>query len=187
VIGAAELAAFESCITGGGIAVFPTDTLYGIGCSPADEAARERLYELKGRPRDKPSAVMFFSMEAAEPVLAGLGPRTRGVLEALLPGPVLAVLPGNQGIRVPRLEGFGSLRVGVLQTSANLAGGAEPRRVVDVPEKLRSGADLVLDGGELSGIASTVVDLTRYEDEGHWEILRDGAVSSAALSSALRS
>src|SRR5205085_12081508 len=81
VIGAADAAAFEECIAGGGIAVFPTDTLYGIGCSPEDEAARERLYELKGRPRDKPSAVMFFSMEAAEPVLAEVGPRTRGAIE----------------------------------------------------------------------------------------------------------
>jgi L-threonylcarbamoyladenylate synthase len=187
VIGAAELAAFETCITGGGIAVFPTDTLYGIGCSPHDEAARERLYELKGRPPDQPSAVMFFSMKAAEPVLGGVGRRTRGALEALLPGPVLAVLPSGQGIRVPRLEGFGGLAVGVLQTSANLAGGPEPRRVEDVPEELRAGADLVLDGGELPGIASTVVDLSSYERDGTWEVLREGAVSSVELSSALRS
>jgi L-threonylcarbamoyladenylate synthase len=187
VIGAAELAAFETCITGGGIAVFPTDTLYGIGCSPDDEAARERLYEVKGRPRDKPSAVMFFSMEAAEPVLAGVGRRTRGALEALLPGPLLAVLPGGKGIRVPRLQGFASVGVAVLQTSANLAGGPEPRGLADVPDELRAGADLVLDGGELPGIASTVVDLSRYETDRTWEVLREGAVSSEELSSALRS
>ena len=65
MIGAADVAAFEECIAGGGIAVFPTDTLYGIGCAPEDGRARERLYELKGRPRDKAAAVMFFSMEAA--------------------------------------------------------------------------------------------------------------------------
>jgi L-threonylcarbamoyladenylate synthase len=187
VIGAAELAAFESCIAGGGIAVFPTDTLYGIGCSPESDAARERLYELKGRPRDKPSAVMFFSLEAAEPELAGVGARTRSALEALLPGPVLAVLPGGKGIRIPRLQGFESVRVAVLQTSANLAGGPEPRRLADVPHELRAGAGVVLDGGELSGIASTVVDLRRYEEEGSWEVLREGAVSRAELSSALRS
>lgn len=187
MIGAAELAAFESCITGGGIAVFPTDTLYGIGCSPDDEAARERVYELKGRPRDKPSAVMFFSMEAAEPALAGLGARTRTALEALFPGPALVVLSGNKGIRIPRMKRFASVRVAVLQTSANLAGGPAPRRLADVPEELRSGADLVLDGGELPGIASTVVDLSRYETDGTWEVLREGAVSSEELSNALRS
>jgi L-threonylcarbamoyladenylate synthase len=187
VIGAADVAAFERCITGGGIAVFPTDTLYGIGCSPADASARERLYELKGRSPDKPSAVMFFSMEAAEPVLGALGPRTRAALERILPGPVLAVLPGNKGIRIPCLESFRSSRVAVLQTSANLAGGPEPRRLSDVPEELRSAADLVLDGGELPGIASTVVDLSRYEEAGSWEVLREGAVSAAALKSAFRS
>jgi L-threonylcarbamoyladenylate synthase len=187
VIGAAEVAAFERCIADGGIAVFPTDTLYGIGCSPDDEAAIARLYDLKGRPKDQPSAVMFFSMEAAVPVLGELGPRTRTTLRELLPGPVLAVLPGGKGIRIPRLEGFESVRVGVLQTSANLAGGPEPRTLADVPEALRSGADLVLDGGELPGIASTVVDLSRYESDGTWEILREGAVPSSELSRALMS
>ena len=187
MIGAAELAAFESCIAGGGIAVFPTDTLYGIGCSPDDEAARERLYELKGRPRDKPSAVMFFSMEAAAPMLAGLGARTRLVLRELLPGPVLAVLPGSKGIRVPRVGGFESSHVAVLQTSANLSGGPEPRRLADVPVELRSGADLVLDGGELPGIPSTVLDLSRYESDGSWAVLREGAVPLSALSSVFKS
>jgi L-threonylcarbamoyladenylate synthase len=187
LIGAAELAAFERCIGDGGIAVFPTDTLYGIGCRPDDDAAVARLYDLKGRPKEKPSAVMFFSMDAAEPAFAELGPRTRAALEELLPGPVLAVLPGNKGIRIPRLEGFESLRVAVLQTSANLAGGPEPRTLADVPEALRSGADLVVDGGALPGTASTVVDLTRYETDGTWEVLREGAVSSSELSRVLTS
>jgi L-threonylcarbamoyladenylate synthase len=187
VIGAADVAAFERCITGGGIAVFPTDTLYGIGCSPSDASASERLYELKGRSPDKPSAVMFFSIEAAEPVLAKFGSRTRAAVEQILPGPVLVVLPGSKGIRIPRLEGFGSVRTPVLQTSANLTGGPEPRRLTDVPAELRSAADLVLDGGELPGIASTVVDLSRYETDGSWEVLREGAVSLPALSSVLRS
>ena len=187
MIGAADAAAFEECIAGGGIVVFPTDTLYGIGCSPCDEGARERLYELKGRPHDKPSAVMFFSLEAAEPALRGLGPRARAAVERLLPGPVLVILPGNKGIRVPQLESFQSMRSPVLQTSANLSGGADPRRLADVPEELRSGADLVLDGGELPGVASTVVDLSRYESDRSWKVLREGAVPLSEVSSVLRS
>jgi L-threonylcarbamoyladenylate synthase len=191
VIGAAEIAAFERCINDGGIAVFPTDTLYGIGCSPDHEAARARLYELKGRPHDKPSAVMWFSLDAAQPAFTELGRRTRAALERLLPGPVLVVLPGGEGIRVPRLEGalapLGASRSAVLQTSANLSGGPDPRRLEDVPEALRSGADLVLDGGELPGVASTVVDLSRYEAEREWAVLREGAMTAAEVSRALRS
>ena len=131
---------------------------------------------------------MYFSLQAAEPVLAAVPHRTRTALARLLPGPVLLVLPGNKGIRIPRVEGpLASVRSAVVQTSANLSGGAEPRTLSDVPEALRAGADYVLDGGELPGVPSTVVDLRAYEADGTWEILREGAVSADEVSSALRS
>jgi L-threonylcarbamoyladenylate synthase len=167
------------------VALFPTDTLYGIGCRPDDEAAIERMYALKGRPRDKPSALMYFSVAAALEAHPGLGPRTRAAMERLLPGPVLLVLPGGQGVRVPALEappaGAG---VTVLQTSANLSGGPDPRRLEDVPESILAGVDLVLDGGELPGVPSTVLNLSRYES-GEWEVLREGAAPRAELTRAL--
>ena len=119
---------------------------------------------------------MYFSLEDALAAHPGLGGRTRAVLARLLPGPVLVVLPGGAGVRVPALEGPpAGARVAVLQTSANLSGGPDPRRLEDVPEAIRAGADLVIDGGELPGVPSTVVDLSRYE-AGEWEVLRDGAV-----------
>jgi L-threonylcarbamoyladenylate synthase len=161
--------------------VFPTDTLYGLGCRPDDEAAVERVYRLKARPRDKPSALMYFSVAAALEAHPDLAVATRAALERLLPGPVLAVLPGGYGIRVPALDvPPAGARVTVLQTSANLTGGPDPRRLADVPESIREGADLVLGGGELPGIPSTVVDLTAYES-GEWRVLREGALSRAQL------
>ena len=167
------------------MAVFPTDTLYGIGCRPDDEAAIERVYALKGRPREKPSALMYFSPAAALEAHPGLGPRVRAAVEALLPGPVLLVLPGGKGVRVPALEGPpAGARVTVLQTSANLSGGPDPRRLEDVPEPIRAGVDLVLDGGELPGVPSTVVDLSRYENE-EWVVLREGAVPRERLGQVL--
>jgi L-threonylcarbamoyladenylate synthase len=161
--------------------VFPTDTLYGIGCHAGDDAAIRRVYELKGRPAEKRSAVMYFSMDA----LPQTGPRVRAAVEKLLPGPVLVVLPGGMGVRVPDLPALAGVRVPVLQTSANLTGGPEPRRLSDVPASLRQGADLVVDGGELPGVASTVVDLSRYEESGEWTVLREGAVSSDRLAELL--
>jgi L-threonylcarbamoyladenylate synthase len=68
----------------------------------------------------------------------------------------------------------------VLQSSANLAGGPDARRLADVPESIREGADLVLDGGELPGVASTVIDL-----RGEWRIVREGAVSREDVARAL--
>jgi L-threonylcarbamoyladenylate synthase len=183
--------AFARVIAAGGVAVFPADTVYGLACDPEDRAAVDRLYALKGRPPDKPAAVMFFDRDAA---LAGLGPRTRALLERLLPGAVTALLPNPEhrfplacgpdpdtlGLRVPDLP---SLRGAppVLQSSANVAGGPDARRLDEVPRSIRDGADLVLDGGELPGTPSTVVDLREYEPSGAWTIVRLGAVPAAEI------
>ena len=71
----------------------------------------------------------------------------------------------------------------MLQSSANLAGGPDARRLEDVPEAIRRGADLVFDGGELPGTPSTVVDLRGYERGGEWRIVRAGAVPEAVIRS----
>jgi L-threonylcarbamoyladenylate synthase len=180
---------FEECIAGGGVAVFPADTVYGLACDPENSAAVAKLYELKGRPPDKPAAVMLFALDA----LPELGPRTRALAERLLPGAVTLLVPsdryplaggdGTLGLRVPDLPALAHVRVPVLQSSANLTGGPDARRLEDVPEAIRRGADLVLDGGELAGTPSTVVDLRDYEATGAWRIVRQGAVPEAVIRS----
>jgi L-threonylcarbamoyladenylate synthase len=184
---------FEECIAGGGVVVFPADTVYGLACDPEDERAVARLYELKGRPPDKPAAVMFFDLELALAALPELGPRTRALAGRLLPGAVTLLVPserfplaggaGTLGLRVPDLPAPADVRVPVLQSSANLAGGPDARRLEDVPESIRRGADLVIDGGELAGTPSTVVDLREYETSGAWRIARPGAVPEAVIRS----
>ncbi len=195
--------AFVSCIDAGGVVLFPADTVYGLGCDAGSEAATERLYALKGRRPDKPSAVLFFSLAPALEALPELGERTRAALESLLPGGVTLLLPNTTrrfplacgpdpltlGLRVPALppslQALHAVGRPVLQSSANLAGGADARRLGDVDAALRRGADLVLDGGELPGIASTVVDLREYEDGGTWRILREGAVTAGEVAQAV--
>jgi L-threonylcarbamoyladenylate synthase len=192
--------AFERVISAGGVAVFPADTVYGLACDPGDAAAVERLYRLKGRPPAKPAAVMFFDVGLALAAVAEVGPRTHAALERLLPGPVTVLLPNSAahfplacgpapstlGLRVPRVELLAAVRVPVLQSSANLAGGPDTSRLDDVPEEIRAGADLVIDGGELPGTPSTVVDLRRYEESGQWGVARTGAVPYPELAEALR-
>jgi L-threonylcarbamoyladenylate synthase len=182
-------------VAAGGVAVFPADTVYGLACDPEDARAVERIYALKGRPQDKPAAVMWFHPDAID---LPLGDSTRAGVEALLPGPVTLLLPNPEGryplacgpdpstigVRVPDLPGMSLWRRPIFQTSANLSGGPDARRLEDVPESIRAGADLCIDGGELPGVASTVIDLRRYED-GEWEVLREGAVSRDALAGIL--
>ncbi len=186
---------FERTVGAGGLVVFPADTVYGIACDPRDSFAVERLYLLKRRDRQKPCAVMFFDLETAFGSLPELGPRTREALAALMPGGVSVLLPNpsqrfplacsddpsSLGVRV--IEGV--VRIPVLQSSANRAGGPDPRTLSDVPELIRAAADLVIDGGELPGTPSTVVDLRAYEESGSWSVVRSGAVGEEQLAFAL--
>jgi tRNA threonylcarbamoyl adenosine modification protein (Sua5/YciO/YrdC/YwlC family) len=184
----------------GGVAVFPADTVYGLACDVHNRVAVERLYALKRRRMDKPSAVMFFDLELALAALPELGERTRSALERLLPGAVTVLLPNPErrfplacgddgwvlGLRVPVVEQLQGVKWPVLQSSANVAGGPEAVRLADVPAEIRRRVDLVLDGGELPGTASTVVDLRRYEDDPEsWQIVRHGAAPVEEVRAAL--
>jgi L-threonylcarbamoyladenylate synthase len=194
-----DATAFEHTIAAGGVAVFPADTVYGLACAPDDPAAVERLYALKGRAPDKPAAVMFFDRDRALAALPELPPRTRAALERLLPNSVTLLLPnprrryplacgpdpGTLGLRVPDVPALASVGRPVLQSSANHAGAPDARRLGDVPAAIRTGADLVLDGGELPGTPSTVIDLRGYERTGEWSVVRSGAVAPAAIATVL--
>ncbi|HEV2974270.1 MAG TPA: L-threonylcarbamoyladenylate synthase [Solirubrobacteraceae bacterium] len=192
------------CVAGGGVAVFPTDTVYGVCCDPDDRAAAQRLYELKGRPPARPAAVMFFALAPALRALPKLSLSERCALQALLPGPVTLLIenrssdflaacrsdPATLGLRVPwlpdGLHALAAIADPVMQTSANLTGEPDARTLADVPAVLRDGADVVLDGGALPGIASTVVDLREYDASGEWHVLREGALASEAVGELLR-
>jgi L-threonylcarbamoyladenylate synthase len=173
--------ALGACVAAGGVAVFPADTVYGLACDPENAGAVAKLYALKGRPPEKPAAVMFFELgEWGD--FGGLLP---GGVTLLLPNPgrrfPLACTndPETLGLRVPFLAPVGRP---VLQSSANRAGGADARRLEEVPQSIRDGADLVLDGGELPGVASTVIDLRGPG----WRIVRQGAVEADDVERALR-
>jgi L-threonylcarbamoyladenylate synthase len=199
---AEEVATFERCIAVGGVALFPADTVYGLATEPDSKESVHRLYRLKNRTPDRPAAVMFFRLELALAALPELGARTRAAVERLLPGGLTLLLPnptrrfplasgpeGRLGLRVPRLEGQLAPLAGVdwpvLQSSANRSGAADARRVADVDERIRAGVDLILDGGELPGTPSTVVDLSSYELDGTFAVVREGAVPRGTVEEAL--
>jgi len=195
----------EQCIADGGVAVFPSDTVYGICCDPDNAAAARRLYELKGRPPARPSAVMFFALQPALETLGELPDAERRALHALLPGPVTVLLanrafrfaaacrtdPATLGLRVPQLPdglaALGAVSRPVMQSSANISGEPDARTLAEVPRSLLDGVDLALDGGELPGTASTVVDLRDFALERRWHVLREGRLSSDAVREMLAS
>ena len=197
---AAARGALERCVAGGGVVVFPADGLYGLACDPLDAEAIARIHRLKGRDDGKPSAVMYFSPLSLRELVAGLGPRTAAAVSTLLPGPVTLVV-ANPEHRYPLAcredrERLGLRLIGgplagamcpIFQTSANLSGEPAPSRFAEVPEEIVAGADLAIDGGELTGLPSTVVDIAAIEEDGGWTILRKGALSEGDLASALAS
>ena len=199
----AQARTFERCMAVGGVAVFPADTVYGLACDPDSREAVQRIFMLKRRRPDKPLAVMFFSIDLALAALPELGPRTTGAMRELLPGGLTLLLPNpaqryavacgpdpqTLGLRVPALpaalEALRSVRWPIAQSSANDSGGPDARRLTDIPQRIRDAADLLLDGGELPGTPSTVVDLRRFETAGEWGTVREGAVPREHLAAVL--
>jgi L-threonylcarbamoyladenylate synthase len=182
----------EEALLAGLPVVLPFDTVYGLAVEPHHEESTRRLYELKGRPPVQPTALVAASVDALRAALPELD--LTGAWH-LLPGPLTLVVPNPAhrfpwltgtnpnalGVRVPELTGATHAALtavgAVVATSANRPGEPDPRRVEDVPEEIRAGAAAVVDGGEVPGTPSTVVDLTGPEPR----ILREGAVPAAEV------
>lgn len=166
--------------------ILPTDTVYGLCAWPFRPEPVERIYRLKGRDSSKPAALLAADLAALAEALPELDV---GLAAAYLPGPYTLVVPNPAhrflwltgtnpdaiGVRVPDLPSDSARvvqAVGVVcATSANAAGGPNPRRVEDIPDEIRVACGAVVDAGELPGIPSTVVDLTGDEPR----VLREGA------------
>jgi L-threonylcarbamoyladenylate synthase len=170
--------------------VMPFDTVYGLAADPYREESTQRLYELKGRDWAEPSALVARDFDYLLECVPELRGSSASLARVLLPGPVTLILPNPArrfrwltgtnpealGVRVPDFAGPGAEvleRVGaVVATSANRPGGRDPRRLDEVPEEIRAGAAALVDGGELPGSPSTVIDLTGEKPR----ILRQGAL-----------
>jgi L-threonylcarbamoyladenylate synthase len=190
----AARAALERCAGEGGVAIFPADTLYGLACDPLNAQAVERIHSIKGRDEGKPSAVMYFSPLAMRELISALGERSRQAVSALLPGPVTLVIanpdqryplasrdnPERLGVRL--IEGpLSGTRTPIFQTSANRSGESAPHSFEGIDEQVLAGADVAIDGGELLGAPSTVVDLSELDSSGRWEVLREGALPRGVI------
>ena len=171
----------------GELVVIPTDTVYGLACRPDREEAVRALSALKRRSPEQPIALVGSGVDPLVELIPELADARllAGAFTLVVPNParrlswLTGVRPDTIGVRIPSVSGPAAevlARVGVVAaTSANLHGGADPRRIGDVPREILDGVAAVLDAGELPGTASTVLDLTGPEPR----VLREGAVPSS--------
>jgi L-threonylcarbamoyladenylate synthase len=159
----------------GELVVYPTETVYGLGADALSETAVERVFEVKGRPRDDP---VSFGVASVERAAEYTRPTEREVefMEAFLPGPVTVVV--EAGGAVPEALTAGRDRVGIripdhpvardllreagplTATSANRSGTGSARTIEEIDGSVRTACGAVLDVGELPGTESTVVDVS---------------------------
>lgn len=179
-----------AALRAGQLVVLPTDTVYGLCADAYRERHCLRLYVAKRRPETMPVQLLAADLDTILDAVPEARGRGAVVARALLPGPYTLILPNPArrfrwlsgtrpetiGIRVPELpaEALAVVRrVGaVAATSANLHGGPDPSRLEDVPQELLDACGAAVDGGDLPGSPSTVVDLTGQEPT----VLREGAV-----------
>ncbi|GAA6745859.1 MULTISPECIES: L-threonylcarbamoyladenylate synthase [Thermus] len=188
-----ELEEAARALREGGLVAFPTDTVFGVLARLEDEAACRRIYEVKGRPEEKPLQVLVADLESALK-LAQLGPlegRFLRLVEAFWPGGLTVVVPGRDipswiskdgsvGLRMPAHEVLRELlrRVGGYAAATSLNRSGEPP--VRTAEEARAFAVDYVFPGEAGGLASSVVDLRTGE------VLREGAIPKEALLPYLR-
>lgn len=182
----------------GGVVVYPTETVYGIGCAPSDPDATQRICEIKGR-ADKPLPLICADIEAARKVVE-MTPEAEKLAAKFWPGPLTLVLKARSkfgmwvthgastlGVRVsphPVAQRLAKEAGGVIvSTSANISGDEPARSAEEARKIFGNKVDIILDGGESpGGESSTVVDLSGEEI---W-LLRKGPVSGTDIMVVLR-
>ncbi|MCP8310191.1 MAG: threonylcarbamoyl-AMP synthase [Candidatus Methylarchaceae archaeon HK01M] len=178
----------------GKLIVYPTDTVYGLGCDPYDSKAIERIFELKSR-EFKPLPLLCFNMNRAEELVV-LDRKGLKLASKFWPGP-LTIVAKKKDTALPQILTCGSDKLGVripdhscarrlielcggslVGTSANRSGSRSPRTPGEVLKELKGEFDVIVDGGPTPlGKESTVVDLTGTSPV----VIREGAINSSEI------
>lgn len=178
----------------GGLVVYPTDTLYGLGCDATNPAAVARLCALKGRPPTAPLPVILHQRAALRLLVEAIPPDVDALLNRFWPGALTVVFrrrgavlsaiapPGTLGVRIPdapvALALARALARPIVATSANLHGAPPVATGAEAQAVFGEGVDLILDAGAIpGGTASTILDLSGERPA----VLREGAIARALL------
>jgi len=190
-----QIEAAVTVLRDGGLAVYPTDTVYGLGARADDAAAVARVFELKARPADQALPLLVGDLAQLGWAVHGLSPLARRFTARFWPGALTLILPRSQNVPdavtgggdtvavrlpghpVPRALALG-LGVPVVGTSANLSGSPSALTAAEAAARLGARVDAIVDGGRVpGGTESTVLDLTVAPPR----LVRQGAVTREAL------
>ena len=190
----AVLARAAAILRSGGLVVFPTETVYGLGGNGLDAQAAQRIYSAKGRPSDNP-LIIHLASPADAALYAETNPLYEALARAFMPGPLTVILPKRDVVPSSVTGGLDSVAVRcpshpvahrlielagipIAAPSANLSGKPSPTSAAHVAADLDGRVDMILDGGECDiGLESTIVKI-----EGNTLVLlRPGAVTYDAL------
>ncbi len=189
-LGESDAALAAELLAKGGLVALPTETVYGLACDCQNLEAVERLYALKGRPKEKALSVLLDGMSMVEKVCKEIPPVAYSLAKAFWPGPLTMVLSSAHvvadpitaggdtlGVRCPDHPGtlavIGALGRPVAAPSANLSGQESPKSANEVRLALDGKIEAILDGGPcLLAVESTILDLTTTPPV----ILRQGAL-----------
>ncbi|NIO23108.1 MAG: threonylcarbamoyl-AMP synthase [Candidatus Aenigmarchaeota archaeon] len=167
----------KQAISEGRIFIYPTDTLYGIGCNPDNRKSVEKIMKAKGREKDKPFSVIVPSKEWISENTR-ITKENRNFVDVLLPGPYTVILKakeripyvvskeGSVGIRIPKNEFCDLIRsLGIIfvTTSVNLSEEEPVYSIKDVPKEIKEIADYAIDSGRIEGRSSRVFDIRTNE------------------------
>lgn len=190
-----KLKEISQIIKNGGIVVFPTETVYGIGTNGLNEEAISRLYEVKQRPTNKPISLLVSSIDMAEMVAKDITDMEYKLMEKFFPGPLTIILkkknivPDNLtnntdtvGIRMPdniiakKLIEYAN--VPIATPSANISGKPSGTNIENIMEDFKDKVDYYIDGGQSKlGIGSTIVKI----ENDYPLILREGSISKEQI------
>lgn len=174
----------------GGVIIYPTDTLYGLGADATSSKAKKKIYKIKGRNFHKPLSICVADLNQAKKFVK-FDSLSLQITKKFLPGPLTLVLPQKKEIKYVSQKGKIAVRIPdntftlkllkrfgkpITATSANLSGEKDPAKLSDINNKVKSQCDLIIDGGNFKfKKPSTVFDVESKK------ILREGAVSKRKL------
>jgi L-threonylcarbamoyladenylate synthase len=192
------IAEAAATIRTGGLVIYPTETVYGLGANACSDETVGKVFEVKARPLENPISIAVSSLGMARR-FAELTPLAESISKKFLPGPLTVILPakptisklvtagtGKVGLRIPNhpvaLKLLDFVGGAITSTSANLSGGSIPSTAKGALEQLGKHVNIALDSGKCKfGLPSTVLDLTSEQPK----VLREGPISSGEIMKAL--